>query len=86
MIAFSLRFAFLASLALTSQTVVSQAATFRNYRQPTTTSEIVVTGRAPGATSTVHHLDGQRYDVPSNLLRASGVLINGLPPQPQESN
>lgn len=35
-------------------------------------------------TSAVHNWQGVRYDVPDALLRAPGVLINGLPPQPQQ--
>ena len=31
--------------------------------------------------SSVHYWDGQRYDVPNELIRSQGVLINGLGPQ-----
>ncbi len=30
---------------------------------------------------TVHDMDGQRFDVPPELLRPDGALINGLAPQ-----
>ena len=45
-----------------------------------------VTARPPRdfPSSTVHDWNGQRYDVPDNLLRSPGVLINGLNPQPVE--
>ena len=33
------------------------------------------------ASSSVHDWNGQRFDVPSNLLRRPGVMINGLGPQ-----
>ena len=34
--------------------------------------------------SSVHDWDGQRYDVPNDLLRSPHVLINGLSPQPAQ--
>lgn len=34
--------------------------------------------------TSVHDRNGQRFDVPSSLLRPDGRLINGLPPQPQQ--
>ena len=33
---------------------------------------------------TSHFWNGQRFDVPSTLLRSRGILINGLPPQAQQ--
>lgn len=44
---------------------------------PTRTAAIVV----PEPATTVHDWDGVRYDIPPELLRSPGVLINGLPPQ-----
>ena len=82
MVTYPIKVAFIASLALAAQTAVSHAATVRDPGQARTAAQITVTARAAGAGSTVHYLDGQRYDVPSNLLRAPGVLINGLSPQP----
>ena len=43
-----------------------------------------VTTRPPGDAdgSTIHDWNGQRYDVPNDMLRSPGVLINGLSPQP----
>ncbi len=32
--------------------------------------------------STVHYANGERFDVPTSLLRNRDTLINGLPPEP----
>lgn len=48
------------------------------------TQHVMVHVSAARSGSVVHDENGQRYDVPDSLLRAPGVLINGLSPQSQQ--
>jgi hypothetical protein len=84
MFSHQIRAALIAVVSLTIPTVSATAATPSPDQRNVTTQHLTVTAPASLATSSVHDWNGERYDVPSDLLRAPGVLINGLPPEPAQ--
>ena len=76
--------ALLIGIAPPAALAASAARSTVNADQAMATPTAIATVAIHHSRSTVHHANGERFDVPNSLLRNRDTLINGLPPEPSQ--